>query len=283
MWGSVFYQLAMLLLERGKFAAGWRLMTRASDPRAAEFRQSARLVRLVAKREMTVGIKALSALDGIADPLLAAIDDPDDLVSCTAIRELGRRRERRALQRLLDLAQSLSSSPQKAWDRRAHAMIALGELGDPHAVPPLLDLLADPAAASGAAWALGALGDQRAVDPLLDALHNGQWYAIKPLGDLGAGSAAPILLSMTSNTGLAESAVRGLEEILSRNAGSVAQDELAKIARLDGVQKYSVSASVRFQDSSGRTHGAAGAGLVPVSCVRVRALASKELEKRRAG
>src|SRR5450756_1043634 len=52
---------------------------------------------------------------------------------------------------------------------------ALGELGDPRAVDPLLAILDDKAspALAAATEALGRLGDPRAVDPLIQALATG--------------------------------------------------------------------------------------------------------------
>ena len=74
--------------------------------------------------------------------------------------------------------------------------------------------------------------------------------------------------------------MEALTEILTRNAQRVALDDLTHIAKLEGVQKFSVSARVRVEDSSGRAYGASGAGLIPVSCVRVRELAGRELKRR---
>ena len=56
---------------------------------------------------------------------------------------------------------------------RCHAATALGSLGDPRAVPPLIKRLNDDIIVSGeAAWALGKIGDARAVEPLIQYISN---------------------------------------------------------------------------------------------------------------
>lgn len=78
---------------------------------------------------------------------------------------------------------------------RPRAASLLGELGDPAAVPPLIEALGDEAeVARWAANALGNLGDARAVDPLIRALHHPEpgvrEYAAAALGALGERRAA---------------------------------------------------------------------------------------------
>ena len=55
---------------------------------------------------------------------------------------------------------------------RAHAAAAMGALGDPRAVDPLLNVLRDehPAVRTHTALALGKLGDRRAIRPLVDVI-----------------------------------------------------------------------------------------------------------------
>lgn len=58
------------------------------------------------------------------------------------------------------------------WHVRHDAAAALGEVGDPRAVEPLIACLRDPSEAvcDVAGWALGEIGDARAVEPLIAAL-----------------------------------------------------------------------------------------------------------------
>lgn len=78
------------------------------------------------------------------------------------------------------------------WDVRTGAAKALGELGDPRAVEPLMAALADSDSVGvrqTAAEALGLLGDPRAVEPLIRALGDGEGWvanaAAEALGKLG--------------------------------------------------------------------------------------------------
>jgi HEAT repeat protein len=83
---------------------------------------------------------------------------------------------------------------------RARAADALGMLGDPAAVPALLDALKDEvdAVRGHAASALGRIGDRRATDALIAMLGDSdvwlRWAAAEGLGYLGDPAAAiPIL------------------------------------------------------------------------------------------
>lgn len=82
----------------------------------------------------------------------------------------------------------------KRYDKaivRGAAAKALGELGDVHAVEPLIKALSDPQGyvRSSAAIGLGTLGDRRAVEPLIVVLASRDEYArrsyIKALNRLG--------------------------------------------------------------------------------------------------
>ncbi|HEY7415028.1 MAG TPA: HEAT repeat domain-containing protein, partial [Ktedonobacteraceae bacterium] len=81
--------------------------------------------------------------------------------------------EPRAVDRLLALAQNKHSVA-----RRPHAIRALGTLGDPRAVDPLIDVLQEQDLNTfiigATAGALGALEDARAVEPLIHVLERSQ-------------------------------------------------------------------------------------------------------------
>ncbi len=57
---------------------------------------------------------------------------------------------------------------------RRYIALALGHVGDPRAVPVLLEALSDddPETRIYSIWALGALGDERAIAPLLELAHH---------------------------------------------------------------------------------------------------------------
>jgi HEAT repeat protein len=89
----------------------------------------------------------------------------------------------------------LRALADKGCAGRHWAASLLGELGDPAAVPPLIDALEDEAeVAQWAANALGKLNDARAVEPLIRALRHEEKgvreYAATALGALGDRRAA---------------------------------------------------------------------------------------------
>jgi HEAT repeat protein len=80
------------------------------------------------------------------------------------------------------------------------AAMALGRIGDPYAVPALIDALKDKKSEvrSLAAWALGAIKDVRAVPALFDSLKSRVWevriYAAQSLGRMNDARGIPILI-----------------------------------------------------------------------------------------
>jgi HEAT repeat protein len=90
---------------------------------------------------------------------------------------------------------------------RSYAACALGEIGDPRAVDPLIYALQDEDeesdVRSGAARALGEIGDPRAVDPLVEALQdedeNVRLRAAWALGEIGDARAIEPLTHMDSS------------------------------------------------------------------------------------
>jgi HEAT repeat protein len=84
---------------------------------------------------------------------------------------------------------------------RRYMALALGHVGDPSAVPALLDALVDddPETRIYAIWALGAVGDARAIGPLLQLAHNDdpgiRKMVVYSLGALHAEEGRDILLA----------------------------------------------------------------------------------------
>jgi HEAT repeat protein len=82
---------------------------------------------------------------------------------------------------------------------RRYLALALGHLGDPRAVPVLVEALSDddPDTRIYAIWALGSAGDRRAIPPLMEmAQHDDagiRKMAVYSLGSLGAEEARPVL------------------------------------------------------------------------------------------
>jgi HEAT repeat protein len=82
---------------------------------------------------------------------------------------------------------------------RRYLALALGHVGDPKAVPVLLEALSDddPETRIYAMWALGSLGDERAVESLLELAGNDdagiRKMAVYSLGTLGAEEARTTL------------------------------------------------------------------------------------------
>ncbi len=82
---------------------------------------------------------------------------------------------------------------------RRYLALALGHVGDPQAVPVLLEALSDgdPETRIYAIWALGSLGDEHAVEPLLELVQHDdpglRKMAVYSLGTLGAEEARATL------------------------------------------------------------------------------------------
>ena len=97
-------------------------------------------------------------------------------------KELGKKRVKEAVPRLLEILEMAG-----ATTTGEEAMQALGDIGDPRAVEPLIYQMREKS--STAAWALGDLGDIRAVEPLIEALSSSEYLirgsAARSLGILG--------------------------------------------------------------------------------------------------
>lgn len=123
-----------------------------------------------------VRFKAVEALAATGEraavgPLLRALEDPDPQVSSSAAYHLGDLRDVSALEPLVRYLRARHDAEYA----HAGAAVSLGLLGDPRAVPALVEALADDRAAvrGWAAQALGRLEQPAAVEALLRALEDG--------------------------------------------------------------------------------------------------------------
>jgi HEAT repeat protein len=139
---------------------------------------------------------ALDSLDWLAhDPDLDGEDQQ------TALFELGKRRDIRALDGLVDL---LREDPRA--DTRMYAALVLGDLGTWEAVGPLILALCDdmPDVAGQVIKSLVKMGDT-AVEPLVNMLTERssaeqRLWAVRVLGDIGGARALAALNEVALNT-----------------------------------------------------------------------------------
>ena len=86
---------------------------------------------------------------------------------------------------------------------RYYAVILFGNLKDPRAVPILAPLLHDSEVKYGVPWALGEIGDPRAIEPLITALGDDdpsiRVFAIQALEKLDAKEALPRLRTLLND------------------------------------------------------------------------------------
>jgi HEAT repeat protein len=131
-------------------------------------------------------------------PVVKMLDDPVMQVRRSAAWVLGRFGDWRATPALID-----QLGKDKERYSRAAAAEALGVLGDPRAVEPLITALHDPEdyVRSHAAVALGKLGDKRALAPLLStmAIRDNAWSVAKVLADFGGNEIIPQMLEALSS------------------------------------------------------------------------------------
>ena len=117
-----------------------------------------------------IGKMRLARPSVVGDAMLPLIEDPDVRVQFGAVAALGACREKRAVPRLLQMIQE-PPDPESAdsWFRpQAMALIALGEIGDPSAIPPLAKLLDAPEVGENVAETLMKIGDPAAAKLLLE-------------------------------------------------------------------------------------------------------------------
>lgn len=188
-----------------------RLLGELPDPGAREA-----LAAATAATNPAVADEAAVALAMLGDPraaerLRAMLSATDRDLRCRAAIALSRLDDRRAVPALLDALARPSSHAE-----RLEVIHALGMLGDPRAVEPLLALLHQPRFQQRALLALGRIGDRRAIGPLRAQLRNAESSlardsAARALGQLGDSDSATLLATVAAAGGTpsaAESLVR---------------------------------------------------------------------------
>jgi HEAT repeat protein len=145
--------------------------------------------------------------------LIAALRDPLDAVRMSACVALGDLKAREALPVLVDLMTGRIPSgkgyslfiPQDVGAVQWMAARALGRIGDPGAVEPLMNALEKSGGDLGVyiAEALGDLGDRRAVPGLVEAAKKGDEPALRSvaeaLGRIGDPAAVQVLIELLNS------------------------------------------------------------------------------------
>jgi len=131
------------------------------------------LVHALRDADWWVRVRSADALGTIGGPkvveaILGLMQDPDVHIRRYAVEILNTLPDGRSVASLIEALRD------EDWWVRERSIDALGRSGDVSAVPALVDLMAiDEQAAPLCAQALGALGDPRAVEPLLSVLRSG--------------------------------------------------------------------------------------------------------------
>jgi HEAT repeat protein len=145
-------------------------------------------------------VESLGAVGGdlAVEPIALALTDEEREVRLTAVRALGRLRSPEGdvlgLSSLVQLSQSANDE-----EMNVAALLALGETGDPRALPILRPLVrsGDAKAAVAAVEALGAFPEARRLDALIDGLAHPATEVVKAaLRALGEGQDGRALLHL---------------------------------------------------------------------------------------
>jgi HEAT repeat protein len=153
---------------------------------------------------------ALEVLDDIGDPaavptylwVLESLADEVWVLEAAA-EAVGHARERRALPRLIAL---LKYDYSYTASHQATAATALGALGDPAAIPPLVASVARPSLSEAALASLAKIGGADAATGVLSVLQDIWWYdglvaAIRTLGHIGDRTAIPAIVDLVVRHG----------------------------------------------------------------------------------
>lgn len=155
-------------------SAAAEALGKIGDPKAVPalvrlFRDSSKIVRETAGTALvTIGRPSV-------DPLIESMHDKDFVVRCHAARALGGMTTDYQIGRswvrddkVVEVLCAALKDPDRAV--REDATIALGMIGDPRAIDPLIEAMKDGAVKRHAIASLGMIGDPRALPPVLDAL-----------------------------------------------------------------------------------------------------------------
>jgi HEAT repeat protein len=139
------------------------------------------------------------------------LQDKDDNARKEAVKALGELADPRAIEPLIEIL--------KDWKVQTETVQALVKIGEP-AIDPLIEVLKDEnwRIRKGAVQALGEIGVPRAVAPLLGALkdHDSdvQKEAVRALGKIGEPAIAPLLAALKNeDDDVQKGAMQALEEI----------------------------------------------------------------------
>jgi len=135
-------------------------------------RSSRRIIRPLGMIEWRHDLAAKGVKVDEAEGHIKALGDEDWRVRMEAAVALGNIGDPRAVEPLI------RALGDKDWRVRMEAAVALGNIGDPRAVEPLIQALGDKSGSVRrvAARALGEIGDPRAVEPLTRALRDENQY-----------------------------------------------------------------------------------------------------------
>jgi HEAT repeat protein len=227
--------------EGVRFCAAHTLW-KIGDARAVE-----PLIAALGDRDPDVRLKAAVALGDIGDeraikPLIDALKNDMDLWNPKYIAKvLGRFNDGKAIGPLIDALKGEDEDSELclrvareleeigntyASLTRWKVALALGEIGDPRAVEPLIAALGSKVKSVPrcAAFALGKIGDARAVEPLIDTLKDGDGYvreaAAEVLGEIGDARAMdPLIAALTDKViSVRDKAIRALDRIRDAKA-----------------------------------------------------------------
>ena len=225
----------------------------------------------LAVQEAAASVLATIGDDRVLDPLISALLSPDWVVRMHAVKAVNRLGDGKAASTLVLLLQDkvpavrdeavralknlahASLSPlvealkNSDWRVRLRATEALGELGLPGAIPPLLQVLAhdpDTAIRQDAARALGKIADAEAVEALIRAAEDERLRccAIEALGKIGDRRALGFLLSCvkTLNPGEYEGRVPLCEDDRYDHQLAPVEEAIRSLARLKAVEAIPV-------------------------------------------
>ncbi len=164
-------------------AAAAEALGKIRDPKAVPtlaklFRDTSKIVR------ETAGTALVTIGEPSVDALIESLRDKDFVVRCHGARALGGMtndyqygRSWVKDARVVDALCDALKDPDRAV--REDATIALGMIGDPRAIEPLMEAMKDGAVKRHAIMSLGMIGDARALQPVLDALKG---KGIKQMG-----------------------------------------------------------------------------------------------------